>query len=747
MLKFAWFAAASMFLFLVAQPIGSEGQVIVGVTLIAAMLGLWLTGRRGTTRTVVIMLALAVVCRYVYWRTTSTLPDPGDLVNFIPGALLYGVEMFSVLMLFISLFVVADPKDRPAVVVDDNDHDLPTVDVFIPTYNEDPELLATTVAAAVAMDYPAGHLTVYLLDDGGSDQKCNSEDPVAAHAAIERRRELTQLCEGLGAVYMTRARNVSAKAGNMNAALPRTHGDLVAVFDADHAPVRSFLKKTVGHFLEDPRLFLVQTPHFFLNPDPIEKNLSLFKSMPSENEMFYGVIQKGLDRWNAAFFCGSAALLRRTALEEAGGFDGVTITEDCETALTLHSRGWNSRYIDTPLIAGLQPETFSSFIGQRSRWCQGMMQILLLKNPVFRKGLSFAQRVCYLSSSLFWLFSLTRLTFVFAPLLHIFFSMEIYQASLQEFFAYTTVYMVANMMLQNYLFGRVRWPWMSELYEYVQSVYLIQAIAKVFLNPRKPTFNVTAKGVTIDRDQLSEIALPYFVIFGMLLTAAGVDALRWWNEPASRDMLAVVGLWNGLNLIIAGLSLGAVSERAERRRSQRLAVARKGVMELDGNAFQVLVEDVSSGGVRVRPLGARPRFNRAGSRTGTLAIRRNDPGGTIQTLNVAVRRNISDERGLSLGLEFVDLSLAQYRTIADLMYADSRPLEEFRDGRRTSMGIVRGSMRFLGWSMAYIMRGLSLAGRHGKAAPLRSELARSEPVRETMAAQPVVVRVPTEQNS
>ncbi|MFD2031828.1 glycosyltransferase family 2 protein [Ancylobacter dichloromethanicus] len=60
-----------------------------------------------------------------------------------------------------------------------------------------------------------------------------------------------------------------------------------------------------------------------------------------------------------------------------------SITEDCETALTLHARGWHSVYVDTPLIAGLQPETFASFIGQRSRWAQGMYQILRFHFPLF----------------------------------------------------------------------------------------------------------------------------------------------------------------------------------------------------------------------------------------------------------------------------------------------------------------------------------------------------------------------------
>ena len=192
------------------------------------------------------------------------------------------------------------------------------------------------------------------------------------------------------------------------------------MFDADHAPFRSFLRETVGYFARDPKLFLVQTPHIFLNPDPIERNLRTFSRMPSENEMFYSITQRGLDKWNGSFFCGSAALLRRAALETTGGFSGVTITEDCETAFELHAKGWTSVYVDKPLIAGLQPETFASFIGQRSRWCQGMFQILLLKNPALKRGLHFIQRVAYLSSMTFWFFPLPRLIFMFAPL-HVYF--------------------------------------------------------------------------------------------------------------------------------------------------------------------------------------------------------------------------------------------------------------------------------------------------------------------------------------
>jgi cellulose synthase (UDP-forming) len=711
-----WVVSAVLLAAVTAQPVGTAAQLATGLTLVAGMAVVWLTGRRGPWRMVFIALGLAVVGRYVYWRTTSTLPAFDDPVDFVPGVLLYAVEMFTVTMLGISLFVVADPIDRPPPPEVPED-DLPTVDVFVPSYNEDKEILATTLAAAKAMDYPSDRLKVYLLDDGGTDQKCESPNPLAAHAARTRRAELQALCAELGVDYLTRARNTHAKAGNMNAALPRTHGELVVVFDADHAPVREFLRETVGHFRDDPRLFLVQTPHFFLNPDPIEKNLSTFKRMPSENEMFYGVIQKGLDKWNAAFFCGSAAVLRRAALEEAGGFDGVSITEDCETALSLHARGWNSRYVDKPLIAGLQPETFASFIGQRSRWCQGMMQILIMKNPLLKRGLTLPQRIAYLSSSLFWLFPLTRLAFIVAPLLYIFFSLEIYEASIGEFVAYTTVYMAANLMMQNYLYGDVRWPWVSELYEYVQSLYLAGAIASVVMNPKKPTFNVTAKGVTLDQKRLSELALPYFLTFALLLVAAVVAGWRYLHDPGSKDMLAVVGLWNLLNLLIAGLALGVVSEREERRRSQRLGITRRGAVMFDGKTVQVMIEDVSMGGARLRPLDGKLPGGRAAGQFGYLAIAPGRPGGRIASMAVALRRQGHDAKGVNLGVSFERLTAAQMAVVADLMYADGGPLVRFREGRRNPVGVLGGTGRMLGWSLLHTLRGLTYLARIGQPPP------------------------------
>ncbi|WP_237479583.1 UDP-forming cellulose synthase catalytic subunit [Lichenibacterium dinghuense] len=699
----AWALAGLLFLAMACEPVGIQAQFVLGAATVGAMGLIRLLRLDGAWRKVFLALGTGLVLRYLYWRTTSTLPPVSDPVSFACGLTLYLAELYSIGMLFISLFVIADPLDRPPAPRL-ADEDLPTVDVLVPSYNEDRDLLAVTLAAATALHYPADRLSVHLLDDGGTDQKCDQEDAAAAGAARRRRAELMGLCADLGVTYHTRAKNLHAKAGNMNAALADTDGELVVVFDADHVPMPDFLQETVGHFRRDPRLFLCQTPHFFSNPDPIEKNLATFETMPSENEMFYGVIQRGLDKWNAAFFCGSAAVLRRAALDEVGGFSGLSITEDCETALDLHARGWNSLYVDRPMICGLQPETFASFIGQRSRWCRGMFQIFLLKNPLFKRGLSLAQRVCYLSNMTYWFFPLFRLPFLVAPFLYIWFSLQIYVANVHEFVSYTLIYMVVNVMMQNTMYGKVRWPFVSELYEFTQSIFLCRGLVSVVMNPRKPTFNVTDKGNTLEKDFLSELALPYFAIYGLILLSQVYAAWRFATEPDGGDLMLVVSLWNFLNLLLAGAGLGVVSER----RAVAKPLGRPAELAIGTTIVPVKIDAIS---VRGCTLSAEPGAipARLGRGTvGILAVPRR-PGHPAQTLPVALDGPPGD--GIA-AFTFPQLKAEHHRLIAATLHPGSEALEAFREKRRNHKSILGGVAAFVRWGLVEPLRGFAFLGRH-----------------------------------
>jgi cellulose synthase (UDP-forming) len=252
-----------------------------------------------------------------------------------------------------------------------------TVDVYVCTYDEPAEVVMATLAGCRALTYPH---TTYLLDDG-------------------RRPEMEELAKLAGAEYMTRADNSHAKAGNLNAALPRTDGDLVLMLDADHVPMPDALDALVGYF-DDERMALVQTPHDFFNHDSAQH----YAVGRHEQSLFYRVVCPGKDRHGAAYWCGSAALIDRHALLEIGGVATETIAEDFHTTIRMLRHGWKTRYHDEVLVQGLAPHDLDGYLLQRDRWARGNLAVFTLpESPLRARELRPLQRLSYLASLLAYL--------------------------------------------------------------------------------------------------------------------------------------------------------------------------------------------------------------------------------------------------------------------------------------------------------------------------------------------------------
>ncbi|HEX5929140.1 MAG TPA: glycosyltransferase [Solirubrobacterales bacterium] len=247
-----------------------------------------------------------------------------------------------------------------------------SVDVYVCTYDEPAEVIMATLAGCRALTYPH---TTYLLDDG-------------------RRPEMEELARTAGAEYMTRPDNSHAKAGNLNAALPRTGGDLVLVLDADHVPMPDALDALVGYF-DDERMAVVQTPHDFFNHDSVQH----YVVGRHEQSLFYRVVCPGKDRHGAAYWCGSAALINRHALLEIGGVATETIAEDFHTTIRLLRHGWRTRYHDEVLVQGLAPHDLDGYLLQRDRWARGNLAVFTLdESPLRAKELTPLQRLSYFAS-------------------------------------------------------------------------------------------------------------------------------------------------------------------------------------------------------------------------------------------------------------------------------------------------------------------------------------------------------------
>lgn len=651
-----------------------------GLLALLALILLWRVRRLphlGLWRITFLVLAGFLSLRYLFWRTFTTLGFD-DPLSFIAALTLYSAECYGISMWFLNAFTNARLIVRPTPP---QIMDWPSVDVYVPTYNEPEEIVKLTLTAAKAIDYPRHLLNVYLLDDGATWIRRHASDFATARAAWERYARLKALCQQLGVHYLTREDNTHAKAGNLNAALKRTQGELIAVLDCDHIPTVDFLKETVPYFA-DSRLFLVQTPHFFATPDPIEKNLRLFDRMPSENSMFYQAVQLGLDFWNASFFCGSAAVLRRKALEEIGGFSGQTVTEDAETALKLHARGWRSMYLAKPLAAGLQPETFVSLVRQRMRWAQGMIQLFLLHNPLCQKGLSLGQRLAYLNCMWFWFFPLARVVFLLAPSGYLLFGLKIYDASLSEIAIYTLPYLIALILTQGYLFGRVRWAFISEIYESMQSFFSLKAVLSVLRNPKAPKFAITPKGENLAEDFISPLAAPFYALLGLILLGFAFAFWRWHVFPGERPMVLITGFWNLASLLILVAGLGALYERRQRRRHPRLPAGNLPArLELDGLSFQILLRDVSVGGAG---LSGVPTLLALGKR-GYLCLEH-----PVLNRPFRIKVEIVDQlKAESVGVHFLPASLEEYRALVLLVYGDSRRWQTILANRQREVGIIR----------------------------------------------------------
>jgi cellulose synthase (UDP-forming) len=738
-LAFLWTALVVPLAILASIPTSVAVQGGLGLFAVLAVAALKpVANKRILARFMLLAIASAVVMRYWFWRVTETLPAPENPISFTIAVALFAVETYAIFVFFISSFITADPVSRtlpPKVAA----ADLPTVDILVPSYNEPTEMLAVTLSAAKNMHYPALKRTVVLCDDGGTDQRCNSEDMELAMKARKRRAELQDLCAELGVVYSTRPRNEHAKAGNMSAALERLNGDLVVVFDADHVPSRDFLARTVGYFVEDPKLFLVQTPHFFLNPDPVERNIGFRPDCPPENEMFYHLGHRGLDRWGGAFFCGSASVLRRAALDDVGGFAGETITEDAETALEIHSRGWKSMYVDHAMIAGLQPETFVSFIQQRGRWAAGMMQLLMLKNPLRRKGMSLSQRLCYLNSMTFWLFPLVRLVFILAPLAYLFFGLQIFVATIEEVMVYMGAYMAISFMVQNALYARVRWPLMSEIYETAQAPYLAGVVLKTIFRPRGAKFNVTAKDEVLEEDFISPIFKPLLALWVVTGLAVLAAAVRWVLFPGDHTILSIVGGWAVFNFVIVSAALRAIAERQQRRGVPRVEMSTPAVAAIGSNgqfSFAAgTILDASTSGARLKLV--------AGPDTDVKELLSISKGYVLYFtpefprsphLENAIRAQVAGvERvnsGIIVGLRFDPAQPMNVReTIAHLIFGDSAAWERVRAGKNAPMPMLRGMAHVAALSVSSVyhtLRALVAEPARRRAASERARLGEIE---------------------
>ncbi len=545
----------------------------------------------GEVVTLALMFAsMLATARYAYWRITTVaeaIASQGRAIGWINILFMFvllSAEFYAFSILFLGYIQTIRPLRRRPIPLPRDIDAWPHVDVLIPTYNEPLSVVRSTAFAALNMDYPQEKLHVYVLDDG-------------------RREEFRKFCEEVGVGYIIRKDNKHAKAGNINHALKLLDSPYVAIFDCDHVPTRSFLQVTLGWFLKDKKLGMLQTPHFFYSPDPFERNLHQFMSIPNEGELFYGVVQDGNDLWNATFFCGSCAVLRREALEEIGGIATETVTEDAHTSLRMQMRGWNTAYINIPQAAGLATESLSSHVGQRIRWARGMVQIMRTDNPLFVRGLKWPQRLCYFNAMVHFLYAGPRLVFLTAPLVY----MLLGKINIPGYWIAITAYALPHLFLANVtnfrVQGKHRHSFWNEVYETVLAPYILGPTLLAFVNPKLGKFNVTAKGGIVKKSYFDKrIALPYIVLILLNVIALLIAPIRffYWNAGHPGTVIMNV-VWVLFNMVIVGTANAVAFESKQTRKDVRISLKMPVQIKLpNGKSLFGETADISRGGAWIR---------------------------------------------------------------------------------------------------------------------------------------------------
>lgn len=685
-------AIAAVAYLIVTTPLDLVWQGFTAVGFAVCAILLRRTGRHFATYS---LMALSVLAssRYLWWRLTETLPlgqgfQPFELALALG---LIAAELYAYVILLFGYFQTARPLKRKPVPLPEEVERWPTVDVFIPTYNEPLSVVRPTILAALALDWPRDKIKIHVLDDG-------------------RREDFRVFCAQAGVAHLTRADNKHAKAGNINAALRKTTGELIAIFDCDHIPTRSFLQMTVGVMVADPKVSLVQTPHHFFSPDPFERNLGTFRQVPNEGELFYGLIQDGNDYWNAAFFCGSCAVLRRTALEEIGGIAVETVTEDAHTSLKMHARGWKSAYINVPQAAGLATESLSAHVGQRIRWARGMAQIFRVDNPFLKRGLAWGQRICYANAMLHFMFGLPRLVFLTAPLGYLLLGADIIQAQGLMVLAYAMPHIVLATMTNSHLQGPFRHSFWSEAYETVLATFILWPTLLALINPKLGKFNVTAKGGIVDRDYFDkDIAKPYYLLFLLNVTGIAVGLVRMvLGDGQHQDTLLLNIGWTLYNLVIIGCALAVASERRQVRNAPRILVELAGDIRLHGDSrvYPVNTRDVSNTGLAIDPS---PELQLAVGDKVELCL-------MPERVDVWIPARVTRLTDGLVGVEYEDLSIAQESALVYALFGRADAWIKWRDNRAVDRPLAAlaevfhygllGTSRFGKWFLNDFIPGL-----------------------------------------
>jgi cellulose synthase/poly-beta-1,6-N-acetylglucosamine synthase-like glycosyltransferase/tetratricopeptide (TPR) repeat protein len=628
-------------------------------------------------RQIVISLSAAMCVSYLFYRACFTLNLTTPFASFASIFLFLG-EFYGVFVLMLFYLQVWDSREPEALPPLEGR----TVDVFVPTYNEDPQLLRATLEACMRMDYP--HET-YVCDDG-------------------KRPAVAELAKELGVHYVIRPDNRHAKAGNLNHIFAKTHGEFIVILDADHVPEPNFITRLIGYF-KDEKLGFVQTPHAFYNFDSFQARLK-HKSRRywEEGHLFYEVIQPGRNRWNCPIFAGSAAMFRRTALAEVGYIAVETITEDMHTGMRVNAKGWKSLAISERLVAGQAAPDVTTFHSQRIRWGEGNLSIMAYDNPLTMRGLTWPQRICYLGSMVHWAGGLFKSAIYLTPILMMFSGVPPVAEFTWGLALITLIYLIASIYGVRAASNGLGSFFNGELFCMINFWTQIRGTMRALFWRKFQKFVVTAK-----RGRQAKSIWPY-IRPQVFLLALSVFALFWgWSRLVlgiSDDYFKPIipTFWILFHMMLGFIVLRRALWPEDRRFSTRhivhlpVSYAYQGVgLEAkllseatdwglhrpEGMGISMDLNEIGMTLIAYAPLAVKDRL-RLTLRGGGEEVHCNGEIQWMKELTPRTANGVAVPRGYRYGIAFKDISPQQLDGLNHLTlhYAVPRMYAEYMEGRR-----------------------------------------------------------------
>ncbi len=481
---------------------------------------------RSNVRIAVIMLSAFFTLLYLGWRIAFSIPKGFGPLAVAGNIILLVVEVIGFIESVILYGNLCGLRDHKLPVIADDEY--PDVDIFIATYNEPVDLLEKTINGCNHLKYPdRNKVHIWLCDDN-------------------RREQMRELADRMHIGYFDRPNNEGAKAGNLNHALSLTKAPYVVTLDADMIPKSDFLISTIPYFVDakkrSVRLGLLQTPQCFYTPDVFQYALYSEKNAPNEQDFFYRTIEVAKTSTNSVIYGGSNTVIAREALDKIGGFFTGSITEDFATGMLIESEGFVSLALPNPLASGMTPHTYKEHIQQRKRWGRGVISTAKQLHLFGRKGLSFSQKVSYLSSVIYWFSPVKNLIYILSPLMFAVFAIPVFRCGWLDLVMYWfPMFILQDVALRVASKNAVSLKW-SGIYETSVMPHLLIPTIKETFGISASVFEVTDKSKHNEKRRTDmHMMMPFIILTALcvigiirslyllaMMRALGIVVLLFW---------------------------------------------------------------------------------------------------------------------------------------------------------------------------------------------------------------------------